>query len=110
MQHTHCRFKSTEEFFKHLKSLDEFIFPSRTDLKVGERVKMTVMISDVREKATFEVQVVERTTFAMDVVGDTSTRCWVYGVQPSEQDEVWLDAFVTRLHTLTSLGFHRQAA
>ena len=99
-----CRFESVEEFFAHLSPTRDLAFVAKCDMTLGQTATITVMVSSLRERVQLDVNVVERTAVAMDYVGEESTRYWSYRVRPCDHDAVWLNAFVSKLKTMTSVS------
>lgn len=99
-----CRFKDEADFFSHIDPQHDISFLADFRMGLGREVYLTVMISSVRERVRLRMHTIERVAMAVDDSNGVAGRVWAYKVRVAEEDRIWLDAFVSKLNTMSRMG------
>lgn len=113
-----CRFADELDFFRHLRAGKQawgesnFSLLGAYDLREGEVVEIVALVSSVRERCRFRVEVADRRAVAVDASGaPRGTACrYCYRSEVLDEDEVWLEMFVQKLRTLRRVQPERYAS
>jgi hypothetical protein len=112
-----CRFADESDFFRHLRAGKQawgesnFSLLGAYDLREGEAVEIVALVSSVRERCRFRVEVADQRAVAVDTSGAPrgTARRFCYRCEILDEDEVWLEMFVQKLQTLRRVQPQRQA-
>lgn len=104
MRHIVCRFENGKIFLDHLepqltdtgKLQPSLAFLGRFGLRIGELVRVVVLIEDTGESHTLYMRVSDRRP---TVQGKGSGPRWRYTATPTAEDHVWLQMLATKCAT-----------
>jgi hypothetical protein len=113
-----CRFADESDLFRHLRAGKQawgesnFSLLGAYDLREGEEVEIVTLVSSLRERCRFRVQIADRRAVAVDLSGAPrgTSRRYCYRCEVLDEDEVWLEMFVQKLQTLRRVHPERYAS
>lgn len=104
-----CRFADEGDFFRHLRAGKRaegdgvgFSLLGNYEVEVGEPVEVVGIVSSVRERCKWRVEVIERRPVAVDASTDARrpARRWNYRCRVHPGDRPWVEMFVEKLRTM----------
>ncbi len=99
-----CRFKDEADLFSHLDSKNDLSFLADFRMSLGREVQVTVMISNVRERVRLKMHAIDRVAMAVDDSNGVAGKVWAYRVRVGDEDRVWLESFMSKLHTIARIN------
>ena len=101
MRRVVCRFEDESDFLSQFnlnRRTGELQFLAEFPLETGEEIRVTTLVSRLREQCDLRMQVVDARTLALDE-GDES-RVFRYRARVLAEDAVWLEMFAKKMTTL----------
>lgn len=98
-----CRFTDEADLFSHIDSNQDLSFLADFRMALGREVHVTLMVSNVRERVRLRMHTVERVAMAVDDSNGVNGRVWAYRVRVADEDRIWLNAFVSKLNTMSRI-------
>jgi len=99
-----CRFEDPHDFLRQFsweqaadKSAD-FAFVGAFSLEPGERIRLTALVSSLREQCDLAMCVLDVVPMAVDAAD--GVRVFRYRARVSSEDAVWLEAFQQKMSAL----------
>lgn len=104
MRHIACRFEDGTTFLEHLEAHitdsgqiePSLAFLGRFGLRIGELIRVVVLIEDTEESHTLHMRVADRRPTAL---GSGSGPRWRYTATPTREDRVWLQMLAGKCAT-----------
>ena len=98
-----CRFKDEADLFSHIDNKNDLSFLADFRMSLGREVFVTLMISDMRERVRLRMHAVDRVAMAVDDSNGVAGRVWAYRVRVCDEDRIWLEAFLSKLQTMSRM-------